>query len=147
MIDNEILIPSFSLQNTPDNFYHYILEEVLKDDHALWWSKDGIYIVYAQFNDTVVRKYSYPFYGTKNKNYAEIRQVAYPKVSVSARNGTIHIQSNLPKRSPQTIGHLTLRSRLIATDFPIHFNPIQRPPLYYGQWLPVYVQRRNCVCF
>ena len=65
-----------------DHICLFFAEEVLGSDHALWWSKDLTYIVYAQFNDTVVRKYSYPYYGDPSDEYGKIKKIAYPKVCV-----------------------------------------------------------------
>nr|XP_054753411.1 inactive dipeptidyl peptidase 10-like isoform X2 [Lytechinus pictus] len=58
----------------PDWVYE---EEILSDDDALYWNKDGSRLVFAQFNDTQVPKAWYPCY--ENKVYSEIKYVNYPK--------------------------------------------------------------------
>ncbi len=57
-------------------------EEVLSTDSALWWSHDGTGLLYASFNDTPVREYSFPQYGLPSNQYTHIESIPYPKVSV-----------------------------------------------------------------
>ncbi len=56
-------------------------EEVLSTDSALWWSHDGTGLLYASFNDTPVREYSFPLYGLPSNQYTHIESIPYPKVS------------------------------------------------------------------
>ena len=56
-------------------------EEVLATDNAMWWSPDGSAILYASFNDTLVKEYSYPQYGSPDNQYTHIESIRYPKVS------------------------------------------------------------------
>jgi hypothetical protein len=53
---------------------------VIGSDHAMWWSPEGTYLLYAQFNDTEVPIYTYPFYGDPDKAYTQQKTIAYPKV-------------------------------------------------------------------
>lgn len=63
----------------PDWLYE---EEILKTDHTLWFSPDGMHLLYISFNDTNVGEYSYPWYDSKNTEtkYPKIEKIRYPKV-------------------------------------------------------------------
>ncbi|KAJ7354852.1 hypothetical protein OS493_029858 [Desmophyllum pertusum] len=54
-------------------------QEVLNSDHALWFSPEGRYLAYIQFNDTEVNWYKFPWYGDRKNSYTTIREIAYPK--------------------------------------------------------------------
>ena len=54
-------------------------EEVLNSDHALWFSPEGKYLAYVQFNDTQVNWYQFPWYGPSSNEYTSIQKIAYPK--------------------------------------------------------------------
>ena len=58
----------------------FILEEVLATNYAMWWAPDGEHILYAAFNDSVVRDYNFPFYGDYSNVYTDIISIPYPKV-------------------------------------------------------------------
>jgi len=58
------------------------LEEVLATNYALWWAPDGGHIAYAVFNDSMVRDFNFPIYGSPDNPYTEIYSIAYPKVRV-----------------------------------------------------------------
>ena len=58
-----------------------ILEEVLATNYAMWWAPDGEHILYAVFNDSVVRDFDFPYYGDPSNAYTDIISIAYPKVS------------------------------------------------------------------
>ncbi|XP_078344654.1 dipeptidyl peptidase 4-like isoform X2 [Oculina patagonica] len=60
----------------PDWVYQ---EEVLNSDHALWFSPEGRYLAYVQFNDTQVNWYQFPWYGDRSNAYTSIQKIAYPK--------------------------------------------------------------------
>ena len=57
-------------------------EEVISDNHAVWWSGDGAALLYASFNDTFVEDYSFPMYGPFEDVYTTIIEIPYPKVHV-----------------------------------------------------------------
>ena len=59
----------------------FILEEVLATNYAMWWAPDGEYILYAVFDDSVVRDFNFPYYGDPDNAYTDIVSIAYPKVS------------------------------------------------------------------
>lgn len=64
----------------PDWLYE---SEILKTSHTLWFSPDGMYLLYLTFNDSMVEEYKYTWYDASNVNtkYPRIRSVRYPKVS------------------------------------------------------------------
>lgn len=66
--ENEIL------NGIPDWTYE---EEVFASNGALWWSTNGAYLVYAEFNDTLVHRMEYTWYG--NEQYPETVSLPYPK--------------------------------------------------------------------
>jgi len=57
-----------------------ITEEILHTHIAHWWSPQGSYIAYLQFNDTLVPKYRFPYYGDGKNIYGDIEELSYPKV-------------------------------------------------------------------
>ncbi|XP_069107349.1 dipeptidyl peptidase 4-like [Argopecten irradians] len=71
----------------PDWVYE---EEILASDHALWWSPLGNFLLYASFNDTEVRKYYYPLYGSMEDPYGMQKRIAYPKAGY--RNPTFKLK-------------------------------------------------------
>ncbi|XP_060074299.1 dipeptidyl peptidase 4-like isoform X2 [Ylistrum balloti] len=71
----------------PDWVYE---EEILASDHALWWSPEGSFLLYASFNDTEVRKYYYPLYGSMEDSYGMQKRIAYPKAGF--RNPTFKLK-------------------------------------------------------
>lgn len=65
----------------PDWLYE---NEILKTSHAVWFSPDGLYLLYVTFNDTNVEEYRYPWYDSNNSQqavYPDIRSFRYPRVS------------------------------------------------------------------
>ncbi|XP_032222302.2 prolyl endopeptidase FAP isoform X1 [Nematostella vectensis] len=60
----------------PDWVYQ---EEVLNTDYAMYFSPDSKYLAYMQFNDTRVKDYVYPWYGSAKNIYPSQRKIAYPK--------------------------------------------------------------------
>ncbi|KAK2174164.1 hypothetical protein NP493_821g01037 [Ridgeia piscesae] len=60
----------------PDWVYE---EEILESNSAHWWSPDGAYICYAQFNDSRVPRYTFPVYGSGTNIYGDTAELAYPK--------------------------------------------------------------------
>lgn len=63
----------------PDWLYE---SEILRQDHALWFSPDGQYLMYMTFNDSLVEEYSYTWYESKNPKvrYPKIKSLRFPKV-------------------------------------------------------------------
>ncbi|KAM7448243.1 hypothetical protein ABFA07_003655 [Porites harrisoni] len=70
----------------PDWVYQ---EEVLNSDHALYFSPDGQFLAYIQFNDSKVNWYQFPWYGDRKNAYTTIRKIAYPKPGYS--NPTVKV--------------------------------------------------------
>ena len=60
--------------------HNHSAEEVLSDSHAVWWSGDGGKLLYASFNDTQVKDYSFPIYGPFQDVYTTFDNIPYPKV-------------------------------------------------------------------
>jgi len=61
-------------------------EEVIEGDSAIWWSPDGLKIVWGHFDDTDVFPMLLPEYGDYRKlfQYPNFMQVRYPKVSIKS---------------------------------------------------------------
>ncbi|KAM6954882.1 dipeptidyl peptidase 4 [Lycodopsis pacificus] len=62
------------LNGVPDWVYE---EEVFASNGAIWWSTTGIFLAYAEFNDTNVHKIEFSWYGAEQ--YPETVAVPYPK--------------------------------------------------------------------
>lgn len=60
----------------PDWLYE---EEILHTNVAHWWSPGARHIAYAQFNDSLVPLFKFPFYGEGDNLYGTISELAYPK--------------------------------------------------------------------
>ncbi|KAJ0070449.1 hypothetical protein NL108_010695, partial [Boleophthalmus pectinirostris] len=52
-------------------------EEVFASNGALWWSTNSLYLTYAEFNDSLVHRIEYSWYGSEQ--YPETVSVPYPK--------------------------------------------------------------------
>ncbi|XP_072435566.1 dipeptidyl peptidase 4 isoform X3 [Chiloscyllium punctatum] len=63
----------------PDWIYE---EEMLSSNNALWWSPNGIFFAYGEFNDTHVPLIEYSFYG--DGQYPETIHIPYPKAGAIA---------------------------------------------------------------
>uniref|UniRef100_A0A286XAI4 Fibroblast activation protein alpha n=1 Tax=Cavia porcellus TaxID=10141 RepID=A0A286XAI4_CAVPO len=58
----------------PDWVYE---EEMLGTKYALWWSPNGNFLAYAEFNDTDIPVIAYSYYG--DEQYPRIINIPYPK--------------------------------------------------------------------
>ncbi|XP_036601940.1 dipeptidyl peptidase 4 [Trichosurus vulpecula] len=58
-------------------------EEIFSDYSALWWSPDGTFLAYAQFNDTKVPIMQYSFYFDESFQYPKTIQLPYPKAGTT----------------------------------------------------------------
>lgn len=59
----------------------FFTEEILHSAHALWMSKDSRLLMYASFNDTLVKEMRSSWYGDENERlYPGVRILRYPKV-------------------------------------------------------------------
>lgn len=45
----------------------FVSEEILGSNSALWMSSDGLLMVFATFNDTLVEELRFPWYGSIGK--------------------------------------------------------------------------------
>ena len=59
----------------------------------MWWSGDGAALLYASFNDTPVKDYSFPKYGPFEDVYTTIIDIPYPKVATRSHvtNTACHV--------------------------------------------------------
>uniref|UniRef100_A0A4X1VMY6 Dipeptidyl peptidase 4 n=1 Tax=Sus scrofa TaxID=9823 RepID=A0A4X1VMY6_PIG len=62
-------------------------EEVFSAYSALWWSPNGTFLAYAQFNDTEVPLIEYSFYSDESLQYPKTVRIPYPKAG--AENPTV----------------------------------------------------------
>lgn len=51
---------------------------MLGTKYALWWSPNGNFLAYAEFNDTDIPVIAYSYYG--DEQYPRIINIPYPKV-------------------------------------------------------------------
>ncbi|XP_075036850.1 prolyl endopeptidase FAP [Mixophyes fleayi] len=70
----------------PDWVYE---EEMLGSKYALWWSPNGNFIAYVQFNDTEVPVIEYPFFG--EDQYPQTIKIPYPKAGAKNPAVTLFI--------------------------------------------------------
>ncbi|XP_076446173.1 dipeptidyl peptidase 4-like isoform X3 [Babylonia areolata] len=68
--------PGEIYNGVPDWIYE---EEILSSDHAVWFSPNGSHLCYVVFNDTQVRRYTFPTYGDMDNAYTKQEHIAYPK--------------------------------------------------------------------
>lgn len=56
-------------------------EEVLGTNSAVWMSRDGLLLIFATFNDSLVEEMRFPWYGSisEARLYPDIRSLRYPK--------------------------------------------------------------------
>eukprot|EP00794_Sanderia_malayensis_P017331 gene17331-19064_t len=69
-------IPKSVFNGVPDWVYE---EEILSSEHAVDFSEDGKYIVFAKFNSSRVKYYKFTKYGPRSNAYTSIEKIAYPK--------------------------------------------------------------------
>ncbi|XP_074483766.1 dipeptidyl peptidase 4-like [Sebastes fasciatus] len=62
------------LNGIPDWVYE---EEMFSSSQGLWWSPEGKYVAYAEFNDTLVHNIEYSWYG--ENQYPSTVSIPYPK--------------------------------------------------------------------
>ncbi|XP_029461465.1 dipeptidyl peptidase 4 isoform X3 [Rhinatrema bivittatum] len=64
----------------PDWVYE---EEMFSTNYALWWSPNGKFLAYAEFNDTQVPIMEYSFYGEESNQYPKTIKLPYPKAGTA----------------------------------------------------------------
>ncbi|ELK04647.1 Dipeptidyl peptidase 4 [Pteropus alecto] len=67
--------------------YFVLIEEVFSAYSALWWSPNGTFLAYAQFNDTEVPLIEFSVYFDESRQYPKTVYVPYPKAG--AENPTV----------------------------------------------------------
>ena len=67
-----------TIQVSESVFPQPISEEVFASSEAMWWSTNGRFLAYAEFNDTNVQAVEYTLYGSEQ--YPTTVVVPYPKV-------------------------------------------------------------------
>lgn len=63
----------------------FVAEEILGDDHAIWMTDDGYLMLYASFNDSMVKEHTFSWYGMDknswyNSDENENRAFLYPEI-------------------------------------------------------------------
>ncbi|CAM9600284.1 unnamed protein product [Rangifer tarandus platyrhynchus] len=110
----------------PDWVYE---EEMLATKYALWWSPNGKFLAYAEFNDTEIPVIAYSYYG--DEQYPRTINIPYPKAG--AKNPVVRIF-------------------IIDATYPEHVGPREVPvPAmiassdYYFSWLTWVTDDRICL--
>ncbi|KAF4026434.1 hypothetical protein G4228_018433 [Cervus hanglu yarkandensis] len=110
----------------PDWVYE---EEMLATKYALWWSPNGKFLAYAEFNDTEIPVIAYSYYG--DEQYPRTINIPYPKAG--AKNPFVRIF-------------------IIDATYPEHVGPREVPvPAmiassdYYFSWLTWVTDDRICL--
>ncbi|XP_018579653.1 inactive dipeptidyl peptidase 10 [Anoplophora glabripennis] len=90
--------PGIVYNGAPDWLYE---NKILKTSHAVWFSPDGLYLLYITFNDTNVGEYKYPWYDSNNSQqatYPKIKSFRYPRVETANPEVTVWIVNlTMPK--------------------------------------------------
>ncbi|XP_037379318.1 dipeptidyl peptidase 4 isoform X2 [Talpa occidentalis] len=58
-------------------------EEIFSAYSALWWSPNGTFLAYAEFNDTEVPLIEYSFYSDESLQYPKTVRIPYPKAGTA----------------------------------------------------------------
>ncbi|KAM8857220.1 dipeptidyl peptidase 4 [Synchiropus picturatus] len=74
------------LNGIPDWVYE---EEVFASNGALWWSTTGLFLAYAEFNDTEVGKVEFSWFGAAQ--YPEIVSLPFPKAGSSLTKVKLYV--------------------------------------------------------
>ncbi|XP_069878061.1 dipeptidyl peptidase 4 isoform X1 [Dipodomys merriami] len=90
-------------------------EEIFGAYSALWWSPNGTFIAYAQFNDTGVPLIEYSFYSDESLQYPETVWIPYPKAG--AVNPTVKFfVVNIDSATSPTSFQITAPTSVIKGD-------------------------------
>uniref|UniRef100_UPI00398F6DD1 dipeptidyl peptidase 4 n=1 Tax=Pristiophorus japonicus TaxID=55135 RepID=UPI00398F6DD1 len=76
-------------------------EEMLSSNNALWWSPDGRFFAYGEFNDTEVSLIEYSFYG--DGQYPETVKIPYPKAGSNAPTVRLFVVDTNKPLTPQML--------------------------------------------
>ncbi|MEE6489449.1 hypothetical protein FKM82_015566 [Ascaphus truei] len=74
------------LNGVPDWVYE---EEMFSTSFAMWWSPNGNYLAYVEFNDTEVPIIEYTLYGEEYNQYPKTIHIPYPKAGT--KNPTVKL--------------------------------------------------------
>ncbi|KAI8433026.1 hypothetical protein MSG28_013896 [Choristoneura fumiferana] len=86
-------IPGTIFNGVPDFLYE---TQVLRLDRALWFSPDAQTLLYVSYNDSLVDRHQYPWYGLDDQeppSYPAIRTLRYPKVNTNNPVATVYVVS------------------------------------------------------
>ncbi|XP_074026829.1 inactive dipeptidyl peptidase 10 isoform X3 [Leptinotarsa decemlineata] len=90
--------PGVIFNGVPDWLYENF---ILKTSHTIWFSPDGLYLLYITFNDTNVGEYKYSWYDTQGSDqmvYPKIKSFRYPMVETKNPEVSVWIVNlTLPK--------------------------------------------------
>ncbi|XP_052038530.1 prolyl endopeptidase FAP isoform X1 [Apodemus sylvaticus] len=110
----------------PDWVYE---EEMLATKYALWWSPDGKFLAYVEFNDSDIPIIAYSYYG--DGQYPRTINIPYPKAG--AKNPVVRVF-------------------IVDTTYPHHVGPMEVPVPemiassdYYFSWLTWVTSERICL--
>ncbi|XP_048201285.1 dipeptidyl peptidase 4 [Perognathus longimembris pacificus] len=88
-------------------------EEVFGAYSALWWSPNGTFLAYAQFNDTGVPLIEYSFYSDESLQYPKTVWIPYPKagaVNPTVKFFVVNIDSDTNPTSFQITAPTSVRN-------------------------------------
>lgn len=105
--------------------FRFLSEEVFASNGALWWSTNGVYLAYAEFNDTEVHRIEYTWYGSEQ--YPETVSIPYPKVRITEKLCIVLMCSVADKQNWSWKLYECLMSPVTYTDYFV--NIIQTPVL------------------
>ncbi|XP_001512952.2 prolyl endopeptidase FAP [Ornithorhynchus anatinus] len=128
--------PSIQITNTgienqifngiPDWVYE---EEMLATKYALWWSPNGKFLAYAEFNDTDIPVIAYSYYG--DEQYPRTINIPYPKAG--AKNPTVKV----------FIVDTTYPEYVLSREVPV--PAVIASSDYYFSWLTWITDERICL--
>lgn len=94
------------LNGVPDWIYE---EEVFASNGAIWWSPNGNYLAYAEFNDTEVHKLEYSWYGSEQ--YPETVAIPYPKAGSTITKVKLYVMDTAnPSHRIQVVAPASVKS-------------------------------------
>lgn len=94
------------LNGVPDWVYE---EEVFASNGAIWWSTNGRFLAYAEFNDTDVQRVDYSWYGSEQ--YPETVALPYPKAGSSLTKAKLFVvDPTNPSQRSQVVPPASLAS-------------------------------------
>ncbi|XP_031783016.1 inactive dipeptidyl peptidase 10 isoform X3 [Nasonia vitripennis] len=92
-------IPGILSNGLPDWLYE---EEILHSAEAIWMSKDSHMLLYASFDDSLVKEMRSSWYGDSKSLYPDIRSLRYPKPDTPNPTVTLYIADLADPRNIHT---------------------------------------------